>query len=178
VLREEAARCGCPSELIPLPSFGPLAETARLITDWLDAREDAPVILVSLSKGGSDVKAALARPGAARAFRNVVAWVNLCGLLNGTPLAEWVLGSRLRALWFRLLLWFRGFPFATIHDLVRAPGGPLDFPLSLPAHVRLLTVVCAPPAPTSVTSPGASFTTSAKSCPREPVVDQPDAGKR
>jgi hypothetical protein len=141
LLREEAAQFGCRSELIPLPSFGPLAESASLITAWLDARPDEPVILVSLSKGGADVKTALAQPGGPRAFRNVVAWINLCGLLEGTPLAGWVLGNRLRSCWFRLLFWFRGYPFAAIRDLVRAPGGPLDFDLVVPPHVRLISVV-------------------------------------
>jgi hypothetical protein len=141
LLREEAAHFGCPSELIPLPSLGHLSETAALICEWLAARPAGPVILVSLSKGGADVKAALARPDAACAFRNVIVWVNLCGLLEGTPLANWVLASRLRTLWFRLLLYWRGYDFTVIHDLVRAPGAPLDFDLTLPDHVQMMSVV-------------------------------------
>src|SRR5688572_1228045 len=45
LLREEAAKFGCESDLVPLPSFGRLAETAPLLCNWLDARPEEPVIL-------------------------------------------------------------------------------------------------------------------------------------
>jgi hypothetical protein len=142
ILREEAARMGMPSELIPFRSFGLLSENARLLTDWLLARPaDETIILVSLSKGGSDVKTALAAPTAARAFRNVAVWINLSGLLSGTPLAGWVLRNRLRTLWFRLLLWWRGYDFSVIRELEYGPGTPLAGDLRLPRHLRAMHVV-------------------------------------
>jgi hypothetical protein len=142
LLREEAARMGIRSELIPLRTFGRLAENARILTDWLSARPaDETIILVSLSKGGSDIKMALAGGGAARAFRNVSVWVNLSGLLRGTPLAGWVLGNPLRTLWFRLLLWWRGYDFSVIRELAYGRGTPLDGDLRLPRHLRTIHVI-------------------------------------
>ena len=38
------------------------------------------ILLASISKGAGDIKAALAEPGAAAAFRPVAAWLNLSGL--------------------------------------------------------------------------------------------------
>jgi hypothetical protein len=141
-VRAEAARLGCRTELIPLPGFRPLRQSARAICDWLSGRpEGERLILVSLSKAGGEVKLALTEPGAEWAFRNVVAWVNLCGLVRGTPLANWVLGGRLRSLWFRLLLWLYGYDFAGVRDLARGPGTPLDVELRLPPHLRLISVV-------------------------------------
>jgi hypothetical protein len=141
VVREEAARFGCRSELVPSPDLDRLTEAGRRVCDWLLARPPGPVVLVSLSKGGSDVKAALRRPEAAEAFRRVTAWVNLCGILEGTPLANWVLARWWRRLLFRLVFRARGYPFAAVHDLPRRHGGPLDYPLPLPGHVRLISVV-------------------------------------
>jgi hypothetical protein len=141
VVRAEASRFGCRSELVPLRDLDRLAETGRQVCAWLLARPPGPVVLVSLSKGGTDIKAALARPEAADAFRQVAAWVNLCGILEGTPLANWVLARWWRRLLFRLFFWARGYPFAAVHDLPRLPGGPLDYPLPLPEHVRLISVV-------------------------------------
>src|SRR5439155_19949763 len=90
---------------------------------------------------GSDVKAALAGAAAGRAFRNVAVWINLSGLLGGTPLAGWVLRSPLRTLWFRLLLWWRGYDFSVIRELAYGPSSPLAGDLRLPRHLRAMHVV-------------------------------------
>jgi len=72
--------------------LAPSDDNARQIIDWLAGRPptDSPILLVSLSKGGSDVKRALEFPDAARAFANVAVWFNLSGILNGTPLVTWL----------------------------------------------------------------------------------------
>jgi hypothetical protein len=141
LLREEAAKFGCCSELVPLPSFGSLAGNARILCEWLSARPEGPVLLASLSKGGADVKMALARPEAADAFRNVVCWINLSGLLQGTPLVDWLFASKLRSLWFRLLFWLRGYDFRIIPELARGSDTPLNFELRLPPHLKAIHVV-------------------------------------
>jgi hypothetical protein len=71
----------------------------------------------------------------------VVVWVNLSGLLFGTALVDWLLASKLRALWFRLLFWLRGYDFTVIQELGCGPGAPLDGELRLPAHLRVIHVV-------------------------------------
>lgn len=142
LLRQEAGRMGIRSELIPFRSFGHLEENARILTDWLGQRPaDETIILVSLSKGGSDVKTALTAPSAARAFRNVAVWISLSGLLGGTPLANWVLRNRLRTFWFRLLLWWRRYDFCVVRELAYGPHTPLASDLRLPPHLRAIHVV-------------------------------------
>ena len=142
ILREEAHRMGMRSEMIPLRSFGQLSQNSRILTDWLATRPAVEtIILVSLSKGGSDVKTALAGPAAGRAFRNVAVWISLSGLLRGTPLADWVLRNRLRTLWFRLLLWWRRYDFCVVRELAYGPHTPLACDLRLPPHLRAIHVV-------------------------------------
>jgi len=140
-LRQVAERVGCRTEVVPVGSFGSLAENARTILDWLAQRRDGPVVLVSLSKGAADIKVALAQPGARQAFRRVAVWINLCGILAGTPLAGWFLRHPLHGLSVRLLCWYRGYDFAVFRDLDRRPGGPLDFALSVPRHLQVIHVV-------------------------------------
>jgi hypothetical protein len=141
VLREAAAQFGCTAELVPLASFGSLTENVRILCDWLTSRPAGNVILVSLSKGGSEVKLALARPDAQEIFRNVVCWVNLGGLLRGTPLVEWLFARRLRRWWVRLLFWLRGYNFAAVPGLARGHGTLLDFDLRLPQHMQAIHIV-------------------------------------
>lgn len=142
LIREQAEGMGCRVETIPLPNFSSLAHNARLVRDWLSARRNGePIVLVSLSKGGGDVKLALASPDADDVFRHVVAWINLSGILDGTPLVSWLFARSWRSAWVRTLLHLRGYDLGIIRDLDRRPGSPLDFPLRLPSHLRAVHVV-------------------------------------
>jgi hypothetical protein len=141
LVREQAERIGCPTELVPLATTGTLQQNARILCDWLAAQPDRPVILASLSKGGPDVKTALAEPGAESAFRQVAAWVNLCGILDGTPVADWLLsrspGAMLIRLFYRLRGQLRGQSTQFLRELRYRPG----IPLRLPAHIRMISIV-------------------------------------
>src|SRR5262249_40372256 len=67
VVREQAEKLGCPTDLVPLASTGGAKENGRILIDWLaqrSRRASRPIILASLSKGGADVKMALAEPDA------------------------------------------------------------------------------------------------------------------
>jgi hypothetical protein len=140
ILREQAERLGCPTGIIPIASRGTLKQNARIICDWLFKHQEQPLILASLSKGGADVKMALAEPDAAGAFKNVVGWVNLCGILNGTPMAEWLLSRNLFALLNRLYYTLRGQGLGFLRDLPYGHGCPLDFQVPLPQHIQMITI--------------------------------------
>jgi len=141
LLRQQAEILHCPCELIPSPSMGGIAENGRAICDWLATRPERRIILASISKGGSDIKAALARPEAATSFQRVVAWINLGGMLDGSAAVEWILQNRLRRLAYRSLFWWRGLRLEVFTDLRRAAGTPLDFPLSIPERLLAIHVV-------------------------------------
>jgi hypothetical protein len=142
-VREAAEQLGCDAHIIPLPDFSSVRENARQINEWLAANTQAesPVLLVSLSKGGSDVKLAMSLPDAPAAFSSVAAWVNLSGILNGTPLAAWLFSNGLRSRWTRFLLRCRGYDLEIVRELDRRTGGLLDAPLPLPPHMRAMHVV-------------------------------------
>lgn len=141
LVREQAERIGCPTDLVPLATTGTVRENARILCDWLAVQPERPIILASLSKGGPDIKMALAEPDAERAFRNVVAWVNLCGLLDGSPMADWLLSWNPGALLIRLYYHLRGERSGFARDLRYRSGGPLDTPLRLPPHIQLISIV-------------------------------------
>jgi hypothetical protein len=140
-LREVARERGWRVEVIPVASFGSLADNARTVCDWLRDRPEGPVVLASLSKGGADVKEALARPDAAAAFRNVTAWVSVSGIVFGTALAGWFLGRPLWRLAIRLLCRYRRYEFAVFRQLDRREDGPLAGELELPPGLRTVHVV-------------------------------------
>ena len=141
VVREVASILGLRVGVAPISSTGSLLENSRLLANWLSTLSDGALILVSVSKGGSDVKAALARSDADRVFSRVAGWVNLCGILDGTPMADWLLSagwlSRANRFFYRI----RGRSLDFLADLQRYPGCPLDFPLKLPPHLRVVHVL-------------------------------------
>jgi len=141
IVREQAERLGWVTESIPIASLGSLDENARIIRDWLAERRESRIVLVSLSKGGSDVKMALSLPGAETAFERVHGWLNLCGILDGTPMADWLLSSNLIAVLNRLYYRLRGQPLDFLDGLRRAPGRPLSVRIRLPDHIRMINVV-------------------------------------
>jgi hypothetical protein len=141
VVREVATRLGLPVVVAPVSSTGSLAENAHLLADWLAGSDRDRLLLVSVSKGGSDVKTTLARPDAARVFGRVAGWLNLCGILDGTPMADWLLSPSWLARANRFVYRVRGRSLDFLQGLRRFPGCALDFPLTLPAHLRTVHVV-------------------------------------
>jgi hypothetical protein len=137
---EIARQIGTPTELIPVKSFGSLTNNARIILEWLESRRSRRVLLVSLSKGSTDVKQALKLPDATAPFRNVRAWVNFSGIVQGTPLVGWLKARPFRHFGFRLLLRLQGHGPSTIDELAWGEDAPLTSWPSLPAGMRLVHV--------------------------------------
>jgi len=141
---ELAAKLSWPAELAPVPSLAPMAENAKALVHFLSRRPGRPTILVSLSKGGADVRAAMERPDAGEALRDVRAWVNLSGMVTGTPLVAWLRDRPLRCLGVRLLLRLRQQRFADVEELHCGEGSALARPFTVPTHVRAIHVVAFP----------------------------------
>lgn len=139
--REVAQQLGMAVVVAPISSTGTLSENSRILAEWLATQLGEPLVLVSVSKGGSDVKTALARPDAARVFERVVGWVNLCGILDGTPMADWLLSPSWLARANRFVYRIRGRSLDFVGDIRRHPGCALDVPLVLPPHLRAVHVV-------------------------------------
>lgn len=133
LVRVVAHELGYTTDLIPLQSCGALSTNAAIIRDWLAANRHEPLILVSLSKAGAELKLALAETDSA----NLRAWINVCGPLNGTHIANWVLAHPLRRAFFGAQFFLQRRDFRFITEFQR----PLSGPVNLPAPTRLITVM-------------------------------------
>jgi hypothetical protein len=132
---------GCPIKLVPVESVGSLARNAEVISKWLLQNKKQRVLLISLSKGSADVKVALALPNAEALFGNVVAWISMSGLQQGTPLVAWLRRQRLRRLGVRLLLRLRGQRYSVVEELRPEADGPLAVWPALPPSLRLIHIL-------------------------------------
>ncbi len=134
---------GLSTEVVPVHSFGRVEENARIINDWLLAQTASHVLLVTLSKGGADVKMALKMDGGA-SWGCVRAWINLSGLVQGTPLIMWLRRQPFRMVGIRWLLWLRGQSFAAADDLRHGEEGSITEWPPLPKSLRLVHVLAFP----------------------------------
>jgi hypothetical protein len=140
MLMQAAGQLGWEVQRVPIASTGRLHDNARLILDWLLTRAGRPVILASVSKGGSDIAAALSHDDAAAAFRDVIGWVNVCGIIRGSPVVDHVSKQWWPMIGFRLLFALRRWCFASVMDL-RHQDGPLQRPLAPVGRMQIVHVV-------------------------------------
>ncbi len=142
-VRAVARALGMDAELIPTRSTGSVSENARIICEALEKEEDGSVVLVSLSKGGADVRVALEEGEEGR--RKVRAWINVCGLVHGTPLVDEVFaGPWWRRMALRAFLARWNADFELIRELRHAPGAPLSARATAPDGVYVVNVVACP----------------------------------
>ena len=139
-----AREIGCPAAVIPVPGFGRIEDNANLISNWLSSRREQSITVVSLSKGGSDVKRALALANAKHAFAQVQLWVSFSGIVEGTPLIAWLRRRPLRWWGIRLMLWLRRHPRGTLDDLRDEPGSALATWPAVPEHLRIVHICGVP----------------------------------
>jgi hypothetical protein len=134
VLRQVSESLRLPFAVIPVDGTEGLDHAATRIVEWLDSEADAhPILLFSLSKGSAEVRQALIRPDAARAFRNVIAWVSVSGLPFGTPSFEAYLRNPLRRAFVSTLFRLKGWRLDRVRDLLRhRPDAACPVPATLP----------------------------------------------
>ena len=141
IVREVAAGLGLKTDLIPLVSFGSVKTNAGLIRNWLKQHQHERIILVSLSKGGADLKLAMSEPDTPELFRNVVAWINVCGPLSGSRMANWILESRIRTWFFQCKLRWQKRDFQFVSDLRHGENAPLGFAFQPPNSMRMVSLI-------------------------------------
>lgn len=141
MVRRILAGLGHEAELIPVQSFGSLTDNARIICEWLRRPHDAPVILVSLSKGAADVKTALHLMNTSGSTPpDFAAWISLTGISTGTPLVKWLRRRPWRWWGVWLLLRLRGQNIGVLHELRHGPDAPLAQWPDLPPGLQIVHI--------------------------------------
>ena len=133
---------GLTMETVPVDGSAGLDGSADAINEWLLASADArPVLLFSLSMGTNEVRHALTRAAAARAFTQVRAWTSISGLPFGSAAVDLTLANPLRRAFVRALCRVKGWHYENLRDVVRhRPNAPF----ALPAHLRFVQVAAFP----------------------------------
>ena len=143
-----AESAGCRSYEVETEPTEDLRANGRIVCEALAKCQEQKIVLMSVSKGSADVKMALRADNGGRAFRNVVAWIDVCGLANGTPVVNPLATACSQELKEQIVQMFRNRDpaivrgcLAVAHELGYGKGFPLHDPVDTPSHIMRLNVV-------------------------------------
>lgn len=124
---------------VPTRSCGTLEQNTAILRRALREHGGRECALVSLSRGGAEIKCVLRDdPGA---LRSVSLWVSVGGILAGSPLVNWVRTRRvIDWLNWSIFRW-RGRDYRCFTELARGAAGSLAFDVGVPAHMEVVHVV-------------------------------------
>jgi hypothetical protein len=142
VQREHLTSLGIPNHLIETDEGGSVEENASLLAAELRRRKDDRFMLVSASKAGPEVALALGRLLEPEEARSIAAWINIGGLLAGTPLADQAMKGPRRWL-SRIIVWWMDMELETVRSLRTSESRRRLSSLRLPPDLAIVNVVAA-----------------------------------
>ena len=144
-LRKIAADMGLKEAIIPVQQSGTAETNGRLICEYIAKTQQFDgILLASVSKGGADIKYALKLCGQKPEFKKVVAWYNIGGINNGSPLIDDIDSTFLFRLEARGYFLLYGYDWDGFMSMRYGEGSPLNFQPAVPEHMEIINIVPAP----------------------------------
>ena len=113
---EIARKLGFEAVRAPTATLTSLSGNAALLHEWLPRLGERPLCIVSLSKGSAEVRLLLERARGEPWLRRLKGWINVCGLVRGTPIHD----EKTKGLWsiirYRLVAAAVGIPFRDLAE--------------------------------------------------------------
>lgn len=118
--REVIAGLGFENHLVAVEDTGSVEDGAKILVATVNSylHNGKKIILVSASSGGPIVALALDDPAVAT-HPQLVGWLNICGVLRGTPVIDTFL-SWPKSLLLHMVAWYEGWNYTDLLSLSRA----------------------------------------------------------
>lgn len=116
--RELATKFGFENYLVPLPSTGSVEEGAIVLAAEIarHSRSGKKIILVGSSAAGPAIQLVLGERLGKKELSSIKAWLNLGGILQGSPLVDYS-EKRPQRWWFDLVVWYKGWDKKAIRSM-------------------------------------------------------------
>jgi len=116
IIKSIAEQFGFEAEIVPTQSTGDLLANAMTILDHIKSSERKPQWLVSISKGSAEVGICLNLLDT-HLRKNIRGWISLCGIFNGSPMADIRLKNPLAKIVLRSYLKWKGANYQAIEEM-------------------------------------------------------------
>jgi hypothetical protein len=137
-VKKAAKNLGYRIQTIDTLSTGTVAENSMIISKWLEECAEEEIVLFSMSKGGIEVKNIICNSSQVSSLDNVVAWVNVVGTLDGTPIGKYLKTNFL----FKSFMTIKNLQTKFIRDFDWSPAENINQEnFSLPSHMKMISVV-------------------------------------
>ncbi len=138
-----ARRMGFKAVRVPTESMGSLSRNVDRLHGFLGSMAPQPVWLVSLSRGTGEVRLFFDRYRGDPLLARIRGWVNVCGLVSGTPIHDLRANSAWKRLKYRALVALLGGRFRDFLEFETAHPH-WQRAIAVPGHVTVVNVVAIP----------------------------------
>lgn len=142
VIVDVAAACGVACEVAPTRSLGSVGGNAEIVAEALEAQTSEEVWVVSLSKGGAELRRALTLLSSS-ARERLAGWINVSGLVHGCHFVDELFTRLSQRMLLRAVAVAFGMKASDLAEL-RTDHPWWSEPLDRPPSMRIVNVVCVP----------------------------------
>lgn len=140
---EIGARLGFDMRRVPTVSMGSLAANVEIVREFIAALPDRPLWFLSLSRGTGEVRLLFDRHAGDAALERVRGWINVCGIVGGTPIHDLKAATASGRLKYRAIVTFLGGKYSDFAEYdTQHPHW--QRPLRIPPAVRIVNAVALP----------------------------------
>ncbi len=143
--RRVVNRLGIDQSLVEIEENATIEENAKIVAASIIRYGQAAkkIILVSVSKASAEVALAVGQLLDSEQAQGVAAWINIGGLLRGTPVADSVMRWPKRWLGKAYFL-FKGWDFASVSSMTTQRGRARWEQLRIPRHILIINYIGIP----------------------------------
>ncbi len=138
--RRLVADAGFDTVFVALDPLGTVEENAAMVAAVVRAHPRRRMILVGPSSAGPAIHLAVGGLLSPAEARPVAAWVNLGGILRGSPILDW-LQEGPQSLLFRFAIWAKGWRAESFRSMTRKVGLARIETLRVPEHTRTINYI-------------------------------------
>ena len=138
-----ARELGIDAQLVETASTGTVSANTEILRRTLAHCDAGEIWLLSMSKGGAEVRLLFQQHGEAIPARRITHWFNISGLANGSQLVDALTHSTLRRMRLRALCLATGAQFHALREL-RTDHALWQEPFTPPSWLRVINVLGVP----------------------------------
>jgi hypothetical protein len=134
------AKLGAEVVFIEIPSLGTVEENSVIVAEAINKHSEKKILLSGPSSAGPAIHLALAAKLSIKESSHVAVWLNLGGVINGSPALDWV-GSGITYPVWQTILWFKGWNAETFESLRADVSRQRAAHLKIPEHIKVINYI-------------------------------------